>query len=45
MNRSFPRDLAADLDAAMTLIEWRRPSVAAWIKSIETVTALLANRP
>lgn len=39
------RDLAADLAAATKLIKWRRPSVAAWIGSIETVTGLLANRP
>lgn len=39
------RDLAGDLAAATTLIGWRRPSVAAWIGSIETVSSLLAERP
>lgn len=39
------RNLAADLAAATKLVEWRRPSVAAWVRSIETVTGLLARRP
>lgn len=42
---TFTRDLATDLDAAMKLIEWRRPSMAAWITDIEIVTDLLASRP
>ncbi|MGR3433705.1 MAG: hypothetical protein ACU0CO_02255 [Shimia sp.] len=39
------RDLAADLRAALELVEWRRPDIAAWLRSTETVTALLAQRP
>ena len=38
-------DLAADLDAALALIEWRRPTVAAWIRTTERVSGLLAMRP
>lgn len=39
------RDLAGDLAAALELVEWRRPDIAAWLRTTETVTALLAQRP
>ena len=39
------RDIADDLARALSLIEWRRPTIATWIKSIENVTALMESRP
>lgn len=39
------RNIADDLARALSLIEWRRPTVAAWIGSIEGVTALMQRRP
>lgn len=41
----FTRDLALDRDRILRLVEWRRPSVAAWLQENETVTQLLNDRP
>jgi len=41
----FNRDLAADRDTIVRLVEWRRPSVATWLREGESITGLIANRP
>lgn len=41
----FTRNLVTDYERIRQLIEWRRPSVAAWMDTNQTVTALLAARP
>jgi hypothetical protein len=41
----FGRNLTEDRDRLRRIIEWRRPGAAAWLDGIETVTALIANRP
>lgn len=41
----FTRNLVTDYERIRQLIEWRRPSVAAWMDANQTVTATLAARP
>lgn len=41
----FNRNLAADRDTILRLVEWRRPSVATWLREGESITRILATRP
>lgn len=41
----FSRNLAADRDRIVKIVQWRRPGAAAWLTGIERVSGLLAARP
>lgn len=41
----FGRNLSDDKNRIRKLVEWRRPGTASWLDGIETVSALLAQRP
>ncbi|MGI0649477.1 hypothetical protein ACRCPS_31155 [Pseudomonas aeruginosa] len=41
----FQRNLAADYARMMRLVKWRCPRTAAWLNDVESVRALIKNRP
>lgn len=41
----FTRNLVAEYERVRQLVEWRRPSVAAWMDANQTISALLSSPP
>lgn len=41
----FSRNLVTEYERVRQLVEWRRPTAAAWLDKVETVSALIAEKP